>query len=107
MEKILRIIQNEITSHSKLYFMYVCTCNKCGGIFEDLNPGPESKIYEEPITTIKPLLYMQMEEPEEVSNVFTEQQLAEIVGKTMAYACPECKTDAYLVDNVYLGAGPC
>lgn len=87
MEKILRIIQNEITSHSKLYFMYVCTCNKCGGIFEDTNPGEHSKEYEEDVT-ISPLVLAEDEEG-------------------FGHMCPTCGTDAYLVDNVYVGAGPC
>ena len=51
--------------------MYICTCNYCGNLWADTNPGKESIDY-------------------------PEQMLNELVN----HRCPECKTDAYLQDNI-------
>lgn len=65
--------------------MHLCTCNNCGNVWEDVNPGPDSKDYPETAENLKckPLISY---EPEGEGNGWT-------------YACPECKTDGYLVDN--------
>ena len=60
--------------------MYLCTCNNCGGVFEDTNPGSDS-----------------IEYPDFGYHEFDVPPLEN-------HECPVCKCNNYLVDNVNEGA---
>ena len=62
--------------------MKICKCNKCGGIFEDMNPQTNAPEYQE------------MDVP---SLVICNEDDA-IEGQF--WGCPVCKTDAYLSDDL-------
>lgn len=56
--------------------MYLTTCNKCGLVFDDPNPG-------------------------ELSTEYNDSMNFESLCKYEGFwACPVCKTDDYLVDNI-------
>lgn len=57
---------------------YLCKCNNCEVIYEDMNPQVNATKHEV-LTVIEPLI--QIEENEEVF-----------------WGCPTCKTDSYLTD---------
>ena len=81
--------------------MKIAHCNNCGKNWEDTNPSKDSIEY--PIDTFVDgiLVFMQTkDEPEEINPVFTGKQLLEIINNCWAHACPICKTDAYLQDNI-------
>lgn len=59
--------------------MKITTCNNCGNIYEDINPGDESRDYKP--RNIDPLVH-------------GEDEDGFFVG------CPVCNTDGYLVDNI-------
>lgn len=66
--------------------MYICTCNNCGRVYEDINPGEKSINY--PIDISLPELER------------GEDEDGEYIG------CPVCCTDANLVDNINVAANP-
>lgn len=57
----------------------ICTCNNCGNIWEDTNPGEHSRNYK--YRALIPLEYV-------------------MCDGGIIKACPICKTDGYLVDNI-------
>lgn len=64
--------------------MKLCTCNNCGQIFQDPNPGNESENYPDSThfdSLIK--LYADVNKPE-----------------TGYWGCPTCCTDSFLIDNI-------
>lgn len=61
--------------------MKICTCNMCDEIFEDMNPSNSSIDYYYDVS-IKPLIEIEEEE-------------------IIYWGCPNCRTDAYLVDNIH------
>lgn len=64
--------------------MYLCSCNKCGGIFEDKNPQVNAMHYDENIM-VEPLVFIQEDANDPASGY---------------YACPICKTDGCLSDEL-------
>lgn len=60
--------------------VYICTCNNCGNIYNDSNPGPDSITYN--------------------LNLAVANTLKELVSIDDMRACPECETDEYLIDNI-------
>ena len=72
--------------------MKLCTCNNCGTVYEDMNPGDES-----------------IEYPERLRNEYQIEELPTIIhdGKDdpfdagyIGYGCSECLTDGHLQDNI-------
>lgn len=63
--------------------MKLCTCNNCGSIFEDMNPGDDS-----------------IEYTGRQYNHLPELPTILLDDGTIGYGCPECKTDGYLQDNI-------
>lgn len=64
--------------------MKICTCNNCGGIYEDVNPSDESIDYPAEMLIDGKLewFFVEFNKPEEYPG------------------CPKCCTDSYLVDNI-------
>ncbi len=56
--------------------MKICTCNQCGGVFDDTNPSDESIDY-----------------PEMFLDILDDHE------------CPVCKCDDFLADNINENAG--
>ncbi len=69
--------------------MKLCTCNNCGKVWEDLNPGKDSIEY--PNADFPPLEYMTEEGPETTDSY---------------WGCPECRWDGNLNDNINEAAIP-
>lgn len=65
--------------------MKLCTCNNCGGIFEDMNPQVDAKEYPD-VPGIEPIVKMPDEEDDDR---YVEY-----------WACPKCLTDGYLKDGL-------
>lgn len=65
--------------------MKLCTCNHCGGIFEDMNPQVDAKEYPD-VPGIKPIVKMPDEEDDDR---YVEY-----------WACPKCLTDHHLQDDI-------
>lgn len=64
--------------------MKLCTCNQCGGIFEDMNPQSGAKEYKDN-PDFEPLIKLY----ENTSDLSTGY-----------WGCPKCCTDSYLSDTV-------
>ena len=67
--------------------MKLCSCNKCNGIFEDMNPqtgAPEFDIKQH--TDLPALVHCYDKDDVEQKHPF--------------WGCPICLTDSYLSDNV-------
>lgn len=60
--------------------VYICTCNNCANIYKDSNPGPDNVAFD--------------------LGVAVANSLRELESIDDMRACPECKTDGYLVDNI-------
>jgi rubredoxin len=60
--------------------MKLCFCNICENIYEDPNPGADSKEYSDAIP-VQSLTFQTDEDGD-------------------FWGCPECGTDSFLVDNV-------
>lgn len=69
--------------------VHLCTCNNCGGVYVDMNSSGDSKKY--PATLI--------------SEFGIDELSYEKDGEDMIWACPVCKTDEYLVDDINKNAG--
>lgn len=65
----------------------ICTCNNCGAVFIDDNPGPGNLLYRIP------------------SNVIIEEMLHDTDEDGPFIGCTHCATDGYLMDNLNPGAG--
>jgi hypothetical protein len=70
--------------------MFLCTCNNCGNVYKDRNPG------------IGPIEY-----DERIYRMFglSELPVIRLEDGDRGYGCPECKTDGYVVTNVNGYAG--
>lgn len=67
--------------------MKLCTCNQCGGVYEDMNPQFGAKEYTD-YQFIQPLIRIRGE-VESDGDRFDE-----------FWACPVCRDDGYLVDDI-------
>lgn len=67
--------------------MKLCTCLKCGGVFEDPHPSTDAPDYPDS-PKIKPL------------ERFKDEIEHDGDRKNMVWGCPVCATDAYLSDEV-------
>lgn len=70
--------------------MKLCTCNNCGAVFEDVDPGKESIDYNV------------------LSGEFNEiikLPVIDLKDGDKGYGCPHCEDDGYLQDNINPEAG--
>lgn len=67
--------------------MKICTCNNCGNIYDDPNPGDKSIEYVE--LCLDKLILIHDEDSQD---------------QVFFWGCPECETDSYLQDNINLNA---
>jgi len=72
----------------KTTIMYLCTCANCSTVLIDRNHGDDSIEYPDRIVNEQPIEDMIV-----VENAKT--------GETF-WACPSCKTDDYLIDNLHI-----
>ena len=63
---------------------YICTCNNCANIYLDSNPGSDSTKFD-----LLPSVASTLQELERIDDM---------------RACPVCRTDGYLVDNINVNA---
>lgn len=67
--------------------MKLTTCTKCENVFEDPNPGEDSKDYPDDFGSYE-LLPTIEHRPDEDGIAY------------VGYGCPYCETDGYLMDNL-------
>lgn len=66
--------------------MYLCTCNNCGGIFEDTNPQPSGN-------------------NASIKYLWKNEMLSRIMLEPLSdHSCPVCESDGDLVDNINMPA---
>lgn len=76
--------------------MKLTTCNNCGHVYEDMNPGDESIEYDDNQPELQDL-----DELPIIEHELEEGEAEPYIG----YGCEHCKTDGYLVDNINENAG--